>query len=163
MWISFKNKQTNREYANYIFGRKQLYSNEYTRDLNLSDWLRELERQRRELQHYGKVISDEEFAEILLGNVSRTHREVVRQFSWHYAVLAVPGAHQIVPTAAQAMNALRAEEDLDERVANEPPEVSIGSAKKKSANSSWNPNPGKSGNRNAGSGKRQRGQNRYKT
>jgi hypothetical protein len=51
--------------------------NKYTRHVNLSDWLREMQLQRRELQHYGKVISDEEFAEILLGNVSRTHREVV--------------------------------------------------------------------------------------
>ncbi|KAE9021521.1 hypothetical protein PR002_g12225 [Phytophthora rubi] len=162
MWVSFENNQTKREYANYIFAREQLYSNKYTRDLNLSDWLREMEMQRRELQHYGRVISDEEFAEILLGNVSRTHREVVRQFSRHYAVLAVPGAHQMAPTAAQVMNALRAEEDLDERVADELPEVSIGSAKKKSTNSSGNPNSDKSGNGNAGSGKRQRGRGRYK-
>ncbi|KAE8905209.1 hypothetical protein PF005_g29033 [Phytophthora fragariae] len=121
-----------------------------------------MEMQRRELQHYGKVISDEEFAEILLGNVSRTHREVVRQFSRHYAVLAVPGAHQMAPTAAQVMNALRADKDLDERVAGGLPEVSIGSAKKKSTNSSGNPNSDKSGNGNAGSGKRQRGRGRYK-
>jgi hypothetical protein len=162
MWVSFENKQTKREYANYIFAREQLYSNKYTRDLNLSDWLRDMELQRRELQHYGKVISDEEFAEILLGNVSRTHREVVRQFSRHYAVLAVPGTHQMAPTAAQVMNALRAEEDLDERVAEELPQASIGSAKRKSVNSSGSQKAGNSGKGGAGNGKRQRGRGRYK-
>ncbi|ETN21948.1 hypothetical protein PPTG_02016 [Phytophthora nicotianae INRA-310] len=106
MWTYFENKQTKREYANYIFAREQLYSNNFTRDVKLSDWLRDMELQKRELQHYGKMISDEEFAEILLGNVSRTHRDVVRQFSRHYAVLALPGAHQLAPTVAQVMNAL---------------------------------------------------------
>ncbi|KAE8995891.1 hypothetical protein PR002_g19484 [Phytophthora rubi] len=37
MWISFENKKTKREYANYIFARELLYSNKYTRDSNLSD------------------------------------------------------------------------------------------------------------------------------
>ncbi|KAE8903035.1 hypothetical protein PF003_g13163 [Phytophthora fragariae] len=163
MWISFENKQTKREYANYIFAREQLYSNKYTRDQILSDWLCDMELQRRELQHYGKGISDEEFAEILLGNVSRTHREVVRQFSRHYAVLAVLGTHQLAPTAAQVMNALRAEEDLDEKVAEEMPQASISLAKTKSSNSSGIPNSDNSGKGNAGKGKRQRGRGRYKT
>ncbi|KAG3082435.1 hypothetical protein PI125_g19946 [Phytophthora idaei] len=130
MWTRFENKQTKREYANYIFAREQLYSNKYTREMNMSHWLREMELQKRELQHYGKMISYEEFAEILLVNVSRKHREVVRQFSRHYAVLALPGAHQLAPTAAQVMNALRADQDLDEKVAEELPHASIGSAKK---------------------------------
>lgn len=85
----------------------------------MSDWLREMQLHRRELSHYGKVISDEEFAEILLAKVTRTHREVVRQFSRHYATLALPGAQQMTPNAAQVMNALFDEEDLDEKVAEE--------------------------------------------
>ncbi|EGZ13665.1 hypothetical protein PHYSODRAFT_511204 [Phytophthora sojae] len=164
MWISFENKQTKREYANYIFAREQLYSNKYTPSprLRFDSPFLGMELQWRELQHYGKVISDEEFAEILLGNVSRTHREVVRQFSRHYAVLAVPDTHQLAPTAAQVMNALRAEEDLDEKVAEEMPQSSISSAKKNSSNSSGNPNSDNSGKGNAGKGKRQRGRGRYK-
>jgi hypothetical protein len=51
MWVSFENKQTKREYAKCIFAREQLYSNKYTRDLNLIDWLREMQLQRRKLQH----------------------------------------------------------------------------------------------------------------
>ncbi|OWY93218.1 hypothetical protein PHMEG_00037466 [Phytophthora megakarya] len=117
MWTRFENKQTKREYANYIFAREQLYANKCTRELKISEWLREMELQKLELQHYGKVISDEEFAEILLGNVPRTHREVVGQISQHYAVLALPGAHQLAPTSAQVMIALRAEEDLNDKVA----------------------------------------------
>ncbi|EEY60351.1 uncharacterized protein PITG_12759 [Phytophthora infestans T30-4] len=78
MWTHFENKQTKREYENYIFACEQLYSNKYTNAINMSDWLHEMELQKRELQQYGKVISDDEFAEILLYNISRTHREVVR-------------------------------------------------------------------------------------
>eukprot|EP00644_Phytophthora_capsici_P003054 jgi/Phyca11/73182/gw1.7.656.1 len=43
MWTHFENKQTKREYANYIFAREQLYSNKYTRDAKLSDWLRDMD------------------------------------------------------------------------------------------------------------------------
>jgi hypothetical protein len=106
------------------------------------------------------VIRDEEFAEILLGNVSRAHREVVQQFSRHYDVLAVPGAHQMAPTAAQFTNALRAKKDLDERVAEELPQASIGSAKRKSINSSGNQNDDNSGKGGAGNGMHQRGRGR---
>ncbi|KAE9271180.1 hypothetical protein PF008_g30417 [Phytophthora fragariae] len=161
MWIRFENKQTKREFANYIFAREQLYSNKYTREMDMSGWLREMQLQRRELSHYGKVISDEEFAEILLANVTRTHREVVRQFSRHYAALALPGAQQMTPTAAQVMNALLAEEDLDEKVGEEMPRSSISSAKKTS-NSQGKQSNGNSGNGNAGKGKKQRGRGRYK-
>ncbi|EGZ07444.1 hypothetical protein PHYSODRAFT_410648, partial [Phytophthora sojae] len=160
MWIRFENKQTKREFANYIFAREQLYSNKYTRDMDMSGWLREMQLQRRDLSHYGKVISDEEFAEILLANVTRTHREVVRQFSRHYAALALPGAQQMTPTAAQVMNALLAEEDLDEKVGEEMPR-SIGSAKK-AANNQGKQSNGNSGTVNAGKGKKQRGRGRYK-
>ncbi|GMF51861.1 unnamed protein product [Phytophthora fragariaefolia] len=134
MWIRFENKQTKREFANYIFAREQLYSNKYTREMNMSDWIREMQLHRRELSHYGKVISDEEFAEILLANVTRTHREVVRQFARHYAAFALPGAPQMTPNAGQGMNALLAEEDLDEKVGEEVPRTSISSAKKTSNN-----------------------------
>lgn len=153
MWTRFENKQTKREYANYIFAREQLYSNKYTSDVKLSDWLRDMELQKRELQHYGKMISDEEFAEILLSNVSRTHREVVRQFSRHYVVLTVPGTHQLAPTAAQVMNALRAEEDLDEKIAEEVPRSSISSAQKKSNGGNNGKSAESSGKNNAGKGK----------
>jgi hypothetical protein len=60
-------------------------------------------------------------------------------------VLAVPGAHQMASTAAQVMNALRAEEDLDERVAEELPQASIGYAKRKSVNASGNQHADNSG------------------
>ncbi|POM62802.1 hypothetical protein PHPALM_27986 [Phytophthora palmivora] len=132
LWPIFENKQTKREYADYIFAREQLYSNKYT---------------------------------LLLGNVSQTLREVVRQFSRHFAVLAIPGAHQMAPTSAQIMIALRAEEDLDERVAEEMPQSSIGSADKKSSNTPPHQNSGDSGKSNAKptrKGKRQRGRGRYK-
>ncbi|KAE8997791.1 hypothetical protein PR001_g19493 [Phytophthora rubi] len=161
MWIRFENKQTKREFANYIFTREQLYSNKYAREVNLSDWLREMQLDRRELSHYGKVICDEEFAEILLANVTRMHREVVRQFSRHYATLALPGTQQMTPNAAQVMNPLLAEEDLDEKVAEEVPRVSISSAKKNPKSQSKQ-GSGNSGNGNAGKSKKQRGQGRYK-
>ncbi|OWZ03106.1 hypothetical protein PHMEG_00025224 [Phytophthora megakarya] len=133
MWVRFENKQTKREYANYIFAREQLYSSKYSRDLDMTDWLREIQLKRRELSHYGKVISDEEFAEILLANVTRTHRDVVRQFSRHYAALALPGTQLMPPTSAQVMNALLAEEALDEKVADAP--RAIGSTSKQKTNS----------------------------
>ncbi|POM70554.1 Hypothetical protein PHPALM_12984, partial [Phytophthora palmivora] len=124
MWVRFENKQTKREYANYIFAREQL---------EMTDWLRDIQLKRRELSHYGKVISDEEFAEILLANVTRTHRDVVRQFSRHYAALALPGTQLMPPTSAQVMNALLAEEALDENVADAP--RAIGSTSKQKTNS----------------------------
>ncbi|GMF40290.1 unnamed protein product [Phytophthora fragariaefolia] len=116
---------------------------------------------RRELSHYGKVISDEEFAEILLANVTRTHREVVRQFSRHYAALALPGAPQMTPNAAQVMNALLAEEDLDEKVGEEVPRKSISSAKKTS-NNQTKQGSGNCPKGNSGKVKKQRGRGRYK-
>ncbi|ETN12588.1 hypothetical protein PPTG_22507 [Phytophthora nicotianae INRA-310] len=111
MWTRFGNMQTKREYANYIFARQQLYANKYTHERNMNDWLREMQLQRNELLHYKKVISDEEFAEILLSNVPQTHREVVRQFSKHYD----PGYQHSAQSSAQVMNALRAESELDAR------------------------------------------------
>ncbi|CAI5728837.1 unnamed protein product [Peronospora farinosa] len=111
MWSRFVDKQTKREYANYIFARQLLYANKYTHDRNMNDWLREMEFQRNELQHYQKVLSDEEFAEIILSNVLQTHREVVRQLSKHYD----PGIQRLAPSSAQVMYALRAESELDAR------------------------------------------------
>ncbi|GMF32475.1 unnamed protein product [Phytophthora fragariaefolia] len=111
MWTSFVNKQTKREYANYIFARQRLYANKYVPERNMNDWLREMQLLRNELLHYMKIISDEEFAEILLSNVAQTHREVVRQFSKHYD----PGFQRNTPSSAQVMNAIRAESELDER------------------------------------------------
>ncbi|EGZ18865.1 hypothetical protein PHYSODRAFT_382386, partial [Phytophthora sojae] len=64
-----------------------------------------------ELVHYKRGVSDEEFAEIILGNVVQTHRDVVRQFSRHYD----PGHKSATSSAAQVMNALRAESELDAR------------------------------------------------
>lgn len=111
------------------------------------------------------------FAEILLANVTRTHREVVRRFSRQYAALALPGAQQMTPTVAQVMNALLAEEDLDEKVGEEMPRASVNSAKKttnsqgkQSNGNSGNGSAGNgnAGNGNAGEGKKQRGRGRYK-
>ncbi|KAE9336460.1 hypothetical protein PR003_g12498 [Phytophthora rubi] len=130
MWIRFENKQAKREFANHTFACGQLYSNKYTREVNRSDWLGEMQSHLQELSRYGKVFNDEESAEILLANVTRTNIEVVRQFSRHYATLALPGVQQMTPNAAQVMNALLAEEDLDEKVAEEVPRASISSAKK---------------------------------
>ncbi|KAG3080002.1 hypothetical protein PC121_g6792 [Phytophthora cactorum] len=124
MWTRFVNKRTKREYANYIFDRQHLYANKYTHERNMNDWLCEMQFQRNELLHYKKVISDEEFAEIILSNVLQTHREVVRQFSKHYD----PGYQHSAPSSAQVMNALRAESELDAR-SDEPQQgLSISSA-----------------------------------
>ncbi|KAE9346038.1 hypothetical protein PR003_g7637 [Phytophthora rubi] len=118
MWSRFVDRQTKREYSNYIFTRDEFVSNRYTPDKTIDQWLRKMESLRRQLLHYGKRITDEDYAETLLGHVSRTDRDVVRQFSKHY-VVRDGGAIRPVPTAAQVMNALRAESALDERVAYE--------------------------------------------
>ena len=68
-----------------------------------------MEPQRNELQHYKKVIIDEEIAEKSLSNVLQTRREVVRQFLKHYG----PGIQRLAPSSAQVMNARRAESELD--------------------------------------------------
>ncbi|POM70239.1 Hypothetical protein PHPALM_13349 [Phytophthora palmivora] len=108
--------QTKREYSNYIFTRDEFVSNRYTPGKAMHQWIREMETLRRRLLHFGKRVTDEDYAETLLGHVSRTHRDVVRQFSKHY-VVRDGGATRPVPTAAQVMNALLAESALDERVA----------------------------------------------
>ncbi|EGZ05280.1 hypothetical protein PHYSODRAFT_534292 [Phytophthora sojae] len=112
MWTVFVDKQTKREYANYIFARQRLIANAYTPGRNMNDWLREMQLYRNELLHYRRGVSDEEFAEILLGNVVQTHRDVVRQFSKHFD----PGYQRSTPSSAQVMNALRAESELDARM-----------------------------------------------
>ncbi|OWZ16008.1 hypothetical protein PHMEG_00010260 [Phytophthora megakarya] len=61
-------------------------------------------------RHHKKIISDEEFAEILLDNVSHTRGE---QFSKHYEVLAAPASQRSATSPDQVMNALRAESELD--------------------------------------------------
>jgi uncharacterized protein YutE (UPF0331/DUF86 family) len=112
MWSAFVDKQTKREYANYIFARQRLIANAYTPEKNMNDSLREMQLYRNELMHYKRGVSDEEFAEILLGNVVQTHRDVVRQFSRHFD----PGFQRSTPSSAQVMNALRAESELDARL-----------------------------------------------
>ncbi|KAK1939392.1 hypothetical protein P3T76_008776 [Phytophthora citrophthora] len=82
----------------------------------MEQWLRDMESLRRQLLHYGKRVSDDDYAETLLGHVARTHRDVVRQFSKHYIVRRDGGADRPVPTANQVMNALRAESALDEKI-----------------------------------------------
>ena len=102
MWTCIVNKRTKREYANYIFARQLLYENDYTHNRSMNAWLSETKLQRNELQHYKKVISDEELAEIILSNVLWIHREVATQFSKHYD----PGIQRLAPSLAQVMNAL---------------------------------------------------------
>ncbi|EGZ30738.1 hypothetical protein PHYSODRAFT_476302, partial [Phytophthora sojae] len=81
MWSRFVDRQTKREYSNYIFTRDEFYSNHFVAGKNMSQWIRETELLRCQLLHFGKQVSDEAYAESLLGHVSRTHRDVVRQFS----------------------------------------------------------------------------------
>jgi hypothetical protein len=90
---------------------------------------------------------------------SRTHRDVVRQFSKHY-VVRDGGAVRPVPTAAQVMNALRAESALDERVACEAEArpAHVCSCGKQAKDDSAKPKP--SGN--PSKGKQNRGKGRYK-
>ncbi|KAE9070628.1 hypothetical protein PF007_g26875 [Phytophthora fragariae] len=124
----------------------------------MDQWLREMESLRRQLIHYGKQVSDEDFAETLLGHVSRTHRDVVRQFSKHY-VVRDGGAVRPVPTAAQVMNALRAESALDERVAceEESKPAHICSCGKQAQDDS------QQSKKNKSKGKQQKGKGRYKS
>ncbi|EGZ29933.1 hypothetical protein PHYSODRAFT_476483 [Phytophthora sojae] len=112
MWIAFVDKQTKPEYANYIFARQRLIANAYTTERNMNDWLHERQLYRNELLHYRSGVSDEEFAEILLGNVAQTHRDVVRQFSKHFD----SGYQRSTPSSAQVMNALGADSELDARM-----------------------------------------------
>ncbi|OWZ16541.1 LOW QUALITY PROTEIN: Retrovirus-related Gag-pol Polyprotein [Phytophthora megakarya] len=146
MWNRFVDKQTKREYSNYIFARTEFYSNGYTPDKSMDQWLREMEKFRRELLHYGMQVSDADFAETLLGHVSRTHRDVVRQFSKHYVVRQDGGADRPVPMATQVMNALRAELVLDEK---DEHSISVCSACNKK-------------NQNQGKGKQQQKKSKYK-
>ncbi|KAK1935617.1 hypothetical protein P3T76_010312 [Phytophthora citrophthora] len=74
MWNRFVDKQTKREYSNYIFARAEFYSNVYTTDKSMEQWLRDMESLRRQLLHYGKHVSDDDYAETLLGHVARIHR-----------------------------------------------------------------------------------------
>ncbi|KAG2789921.1 hypothetical protein PC129_g8814 [Phytophthora cactorum] len=112
MWNRFVDRQTKREYSNYIFARDEFVSNRFTLDKNMEQWLSQMETLRRWLYHFGKRISDKDYAKPLLGHVSRTHREVVRQFSKHYVVRDGVTVRP-VPTSVMAESA------LDERVANE--------------------------------------------
>ncbi|OWY95199.1 hypothetical protein PHMEG_00034861, partial [Phytophthora megakarya] len=150
MWNHFVDKQTKREYSNYIFARTEFYSNGYTPDKSMDHWLREMEKLRCELLHYGMRVSDADFAETLLGHVSRTHRDVVRQFSKRYVVRQDGGADRPVPTAAQVMNALRAESVLDEKVGKDEHSTSVCFACNK-----------KNQNQNQGKGKQQQKKGKY--
>ncbi|EGZ22894.1 hypothetical protein PHYSODRAFT_480386 [Phytophthora sojae] len=86
MWTRFVDKQTKREYSNYIFARAEFYSHVYSADKSMDQWLREMESMRRQMLHYGKRVTDKGFAATLPGHVAQTHRDVVRQFSKHYVV-----------------------------------------------------------------------------
>ncbi|KAG6623565.1 Retrovirus-related Gag-pol Polyprotein [Phytophthora cinnamomi] len=134
MWNRFVDKQTKREYSNYIFARAEFYSNVYTSEKSMDQWLSEMESLHRQLLHYGKRVTDDDYAETLLGHVARTHRDVVRQFSKHYVVRRDRGADRPVPTATQVMNALRAESALDEKIgAEEQNPADVAACGKKSA------------------------------
>ncbi|OWY92403.1 hypothetical protein PHMEG_00038616 [Phytophthora megakarya] len=147
MWKVFVDKQTKKEYSNYIFARQRLLNNPYTPDRSIDDWLREMQLVRQELSHYKKAVSDEDFAEIILCNVGKTHRDVVRQFSRHYD----PGLKGSAPSSRQVMNALREESELDARI-EEPQTISSAQSGKKQ---------GKHPNQQS-KGKKQRGRGRYK-
>ena len=43
MWKRFVDKQTKREYSNYIFARAKFYSNAFTMDKSMDQWLYEME------------------------------------------------------------------------------------------------------------------------
>lgn len=47
----------------------------------MDERLREMESLHRQLLHYGKRVTDDDYAETLLGHVARTHRDVVRPLS----------------------------------------------------------------------------------
>ncbi|OWZ08978.1 hypothetical protein PHMEG_00018399 [Phytophthora megakarya] len=115
----FVDKQTKREYFNYIFARSEFYPNVNTPDKSMDKWLREMETLRRQLLHYCRRINDDNFAETSLGHVARTHHDVVRQFSKHYVVRSDGGADRPVPTATQVMNTLLAQSALDEKLKTE--------------------------------------------
>uniref|UniRef100_M4B553 Uncharacterized protein n=1 Tax=Hyaloperonospora arabidopsidis (strain Emoy2) TaxID=559515 RepID=M4B553_HYAAE len=80
MWNRFVDKRTKREYSNYIFARAEFYSNCFTMDKSMDKWMHEMESLLRQLIHYGKRVRDDDYEETLLGHVTRTHRDAVRQF-----------------------------------------------------------------------------------
>ncbi|KAG3131504.1 hypothetical protein PI126_g20023 [Phytophthora idaei] len=125
----------------------------------MEQWLSQMETLRRRLHHFGKGISGEDYAETLLGHVSRTHREVVLQFSKHYIVRDGVTVRP-VPTSAQVINALMAESALDERVANEeetkPAHICSCGNQPQSESQKLKPQ------QNQGKGKQQKGKGRYK-
>ncbi|KAG3252526.1 hypothetical protein PI124_g2866 [Phytophthora idaei] len=82
----------------------------------MDQWSHEMESLRRQLLHYGKRVTDDDYAETLLGHVARTHRDVVRQFPKHYVARGDGGTDRPVPTVTQVVNALRAKSALDEKI-----------------------------------------------
>ncbi|POM76644.1 Hypothetical protein PHPALM_6088 [Phytophthora palmivora] len=85
-WNRFVDKQTKKGYSNYIFLRAEFYANIYTPEKTMDRWLCEMELLRRQLLHYGKRVTEDDYKETLLGHVARTHCDVVRQFRKHHIV-----------------------------------------------------------------------------
>lgn len=107
----------------------RLYANDYTREKSMGVWLAEMEKFRRDLQHYNQGIPDEEFARILLGCVMKTHREVVRQYSQLlFNTLGGNGPPRV--SFDQVMNALRSDDDMDLRAGSVAPAAAIASQTK---------------------------------
>ena len=73
MWNPFVDKQTKREYLNYILAHAELYYNCFTMDKSMGQWLHEMESLRRQLIHYGKRVTDDDYAETILRHVTRTN------------------------------------------------------------------------------------------
>eukprot|EP00644_Phytophthora_capsici_P000966 jgi/Phyca11/121255/e_gw1.43.411.1 len=74
MWNRFVDKQTKREYSNFVFERSYFYCHRYTPEKTLENWLQEMEKVRRNLLQFGFHINGEAYGETLLSRVSRTHR-----------------------------------------------------------------------------------------
>ncbi|EEY59684.1 uncharacterized protein PITG_12273 [Phytophthora infestans T30-4] len=128
MWNSFVDKQTKREYSNYIFARAELYSNVLTLDKTMNQRL-----------------------QTPLGYGARTHCGVVRQFSKHYVVGRDGRADRPVPMATQVMNALRAESALDEKInIEEQTSVDVAACGKRSTQLNHQKPPGKGKRKRSG-------------
>ncbi|DAZ99765.1 TPA: LOW QUALITY PROTEIN: hypothetical protein N0F65_003552, partial [Lagenidium giganteum] len=84
---------------------------------SMEQWLQERRNMRQQLTNMGYPMTDDQLVDVILTNVAKTHRDLVRQFAKTTQMAGAPGR----PTLAHVMNTLLAETELDEALSEEKP------------------------------------------
>ncbi|DBA03044.1 TPA: hypothetical protein N0F65_003232 [Lagenidium giganteum] len=121
MWENLEQQYTKREFGNYVFALQRLMNSPFEHGQSMEQWLQVRRHMRQQLTNMGYPMTDDQLVDVILTNVAKTHREVVRQFAKTTQMAGAPGR----PILSHVMNTLLAETELDEALGEEKPATPV--------------------------------------